>query len=517
MATDFAGMTHEAIYAAVQEGAPGTVSGAAAQLAGLNKKITDHLDSLDKLATSMVEAWPDENGQNFRSTLGHTINYLRELQANHVVAASSSITQVMSASHEKLSHTQSTIPTPPAVPVAAQEKTFNTHLTERDGAMSTGLAAESQHIAAAKADDAKAVLLAKSLANTYLAEKAKLTAPPAAPKGPAGNGSGKSVAVGNGSSTSSSHAMAGYQAATGDGGSAVLVGSGTSTGGKDGHPTDGSTFVPVHPGGDTGSAGGYGSGSGYGGSGYDGSGYGATGLDGQPVANVHGGSLLDPTAGGPIYDAHGNLIGGAGFDGSGGYGAGGGDSNGGVPVGGVLDGSQGSGSGFGGGTLGVTAIGGGLTAAGIIAARRQAAQRASEQAALLSEEQLAAGGGGAGGGGGLSPSQLAAINAQRNGILSTAERAGLLTNDRSLLTQQRNLVNANAALTAEEEAQLAAGQRVVPGQLGGTAATGAAGVPRTGMPFAGGGVVGGAERVTWLVEDRDLFSADPGVRAIIED
>jgi hypothetical protein len=72
-------------------------------------------------------------------------------------------------------------------------------------------------------------------------------------------------------------------------------------------------------------------------------------------------------------------------------------------------------------------------------------------------------------------------------------------------------------MTAQEEAQLAANQRTVPGQLGGSPTTAAATGGRTGMPFAGGGVVGGAERVTWLVEDRDLFSADPGVRAVIED
>src|ERR1700712_4188964 len=125
MATNFDGMTHEVIYQVVKAGAPTTVSVAASQLSDLNTTISGHLDTLDKLSTSMADAWPDENGQNFRSTLSHTIGYLRELQATHVVAASSSITQVMSASHEKLSHTQATIPTPPAVPVATQEKSFD--------------------------------------------------------------------------------------------------------------------------------------------------------------------------------------------------------------------------------------------------------------------------------------------------------------------------------------------------------------------------------------------------------
>ncbi len=501
MGTNFDGMTHEVIYQVVKAGAPTTVNVAATQLADLNTTISGHLDTLDKLSTSMADAWPDDNGQNFRSTLSHTISYLRELQATHVVAASSSITQVLSASHEKLSHTQATIPVPPAVPVATQEKIFNKHVAANGDAMNAGTAAESQRIAAGKAADAKAVLLAKSLANTYLSEKAKLTTPPAAPKGPAHNGSGTGSTPGGSNSTSSSQPMSNYSATPGTGGSAAgLVGGGTSGGGSYGTGSDHpATFVPVHGGTDGQGGSGWGTGTGSGGTG-DG-----TGSQGS----TSGGTLLDPNgSGGALYDANGNLIGGTGFDGSAaGFGSGG------APGGGGVDFGTGA---FGTGASGV--VGGGLLAAGVIAARKEAAQRAGQRAALLRQELLSEelGANGAGGAGALSASQLAAINAQRNGILAAGQQAGLMNGERTMLASQSGLLRANAAMTAQEQAQLAANQRMVPGQLGATRATATAGGARTGMPFAGGGVVGGAERVTWLVEDRDLFSADPGVRPVIE-
>ena len=502
MGTNFDRMTHDEIYAVITAGAPGPVSVAADELAGLNTKISGHLDTLDQLSRSMADAWPDQNGQNFRSTLADTIGYLRELQATHVIAASSSVTQVMSASHEKLAQTQATIPPPPAVPVAAQEKVFSKHLSANHDAMNAGTAAELRQIAAGKAADARAVLLAKSLANLYLAETAKLSSPPAAPKGPSNNGSGSGTPTSGSSGTSSSHAMGNYSATGGSGGSSAgLVANGTSGGSSGtgaGHPA---TFAPVHHGGVDGSQ----------------SGSGADGSAGGQVGSAHGGTLLDPSAnGGALYDANGNLIGGtgydaspAGFDGSSVSGVLGG-------AGAMGGGSSGGGSGFGAGAFG--AVGVGLVGAGVIAARKEAAQRASQQAALLkgellSEEELAAGGAG----GSLTSSQLAAINAQRNGILAAGQQAGLMSGERTMLTQQSGLLRANAVMTAQEEAQLAANQRLVPGQLGGAPATAAATGARSGMPFAGGGVVGGAERVTWLVEDRDLFSADPGVRAVIED
>lgn len=515
MTTHFDGMSHEHIYEVVRAGTPATVSTAAAQLTDLSTTISGHLDALDQLSASMTDAWPDQNGQNFRATLAHTVGYLRDLQATHVVVASSSITQVMSASHEKLASTLATMPPPPAVPVADQEASLAKQVTANHDAMNTGMAAESQRIAAAKADDAKAVALAKSLANTYLVEKAKLTAPPAAPKGRTGTGTGSSAPVGTSTSSSSSQAMSGYHSATSDGAASAGFVAGGSAVGLDGtaggHPA---SFTPVHGGGTAVLGAGLGHGSG------------ASVVGNPGVAGGHlgaggpGSALVDPSANGAaLYDAHGNLVGATAFDpaSAGNFSAPSSTGAGGASaVGGVL----GGGSGFGAdGALGVTAVGGGLAAAGIVAARRAAAQRASEQTALLkaelSEEELAAGGGG---GGGLSPSQLAAINAQRNGILTAAgERSGLLSSDRAMLAaQQRTSFGANAVLTAEEEAQLTAGQRMVPGQLGGTPATGSA-APRTGMPFAGAGVVGGAERVTWLVEDRDLFSADPGVRAVVDD
>jgi hypothetical protein len=498
MATDFDGMSHERIYDVVQTGAPTTVSSAASQLAALNTTISGHLDTLDQLSRSMSDAWPDENGQNFRSTLSHTVGYLRELQASHVVTASSSITQVMSASHEKLSHTQATIPPPPAVPVATQEKSLTKGYADNHGASNAGLAAASQRLMAGKADDAKAVQLAKALANTYLVEKAKLTAPPAAPKGPSGNGSGAGSTASASGGASSNHATASYSSTTGSGaGAAGSSGGGSSSGGSystgGGHPA---AFTLDQQGG-SGGTGGAAAGGGY-------------GSDGGHAGSNQFGTLLDPgSQNSPLYDAHGNVIGGAtGFDGSSA------SSVHGVLGAGASNG--GSGSGFDASALGVTAVGGGLAAAGVVAARRAAAQRASQAALLkeqLSEEELAANGGG-----NLSASQLAAINAQRNGVLAVGTRAGLMNGERTMFAgQQPGLPSSTAAMTAEEQA-LAAGQRTVPGQLGGSPATAAGtGSPRTGMPFAGGGVVGGAERVTWLVEDRDLFSADPGVRAIIED
>ena len=503
MRTDFHKMTHDEIYRAVQTGVPGAVSGAASQLSDLNTTISGHLDVLDKLSKSMGDAWPDENGQNFRSTLSDTIGYLRELQATHITTASSSVTQVMAASHEKLSSTQSTIPTPPATPVAQQEATLNKESKANGGVMNEGLAIQSQHIAAAKADDARAVALATSLANLYLAEKAKLTAPPAAPTGPSGTGSGSGSAAhgfDSGAGTGSSHFAAGLNSgspASGSGGTGANGSVGPVThvpdpghGGTAGVGTGGvrsGTGSPV--GGFDGGVGGHGSDGGVGG----GSGSGAGGIPGAGGNPGGPGTLLDPSrlgVGGT----------GAGAGSPSGLPGSGSDSFGGV-VPGMLGGA------------GVAALGG-LGGAGVVAARKAAAVRAAEQAALLKQEEEAGVEGSMGGGANLTASQLAAINAQRNGVLASGEEAGLMAERNYLSTQQRTF--GSAALTAEEQAELTAGQGTVAGQLGGSPVAAGSARP-AGAPFSAGGVVGGAERVTWLVEDRDLWAVDPGVRSVIEE
>ncbi len=164
---------------------------------------------------------------------------------------------------------------------------------------------------------------------------------------------------------------------------------------------------------------------------------------------------------------------------------------------------------------GALAIGGAAALAKAAAAARAqqmalTEQRALAQQELTGEESQA-----------MSFQRQAALNAQQRGILAS-EQGMMSQEQRMLAAQQRSMMaNERGALTAEERAMMAAGQRgVVPGQLGGKAGAGATGARTAGRGgFSPHGVVGGegAERVTWLVEDRDLYDPDPGVKPVLDD
>lgn len=463
--TDFDAMTHDQIYAAVKAGQLDALATANTAITDMHKTVTDHMTAMETILKKLNGAWTDEGGTRLYNAMSGTVNYVHRIQSAHVVESAGSITQVLAASHEKLSTTQTTIPEPPVTPVAAQKKNFERAAKEQGDAMSMRTANMLTKMSQAQADDKKAVAMAKALANTYKAEAAKMNTPEPTPKTgpnlpggsgtqPSGTGSGRPSTGGSGVGSYSGPAPTGQWSPSGGYGGQVTQ-----------LPPDPTSGSPIGSGG-------------YPGNNVDNGGTGAT-FDGGTGGTGGTGTSDSTTTGLGTY----------------------GGGNGGLPSG-VLTGA---------------AVLGGAAALAKAAAATRAQQLALSEQRALAQQQLAT----EENGGAMSFQRQAALNAQQRGILA-GEQSMMSQEQRALAAQQRSiLASERGALTAEERAMMAAGQRgVVPGQLGGSTGAGAAGARSMGRGgFSPHGVVGGenAERVTWLVEDRDLYGADPGVKPVLDD
>ncbi|MET0864033.1 MAG: hypothetical protein ABWZ98_06840 [Nakamurella sp.] len=570
---DYAGTSHEAIYAMVKAGQPGQVNSYAGKVNGIRNRLGAHIAGLREQLAQLPMVWSDGAGsERLTGDLTAISEYL-DVLANGLSGQPSSYSNLVTQAAADLSAALPPAVLPPPPPPGSDSSSLQSEKHESMMAMGlnpaitpgqTEVVAASYDAKIAQAEQARQLAgeTATTLDNSYRTLLARLT-PPAEPP----------ATVAEAASTSPVAPPAGTGPAGDPAAMAGLAGGGTGTGGGsvDDFPTGAATpatlvsWAPVSAGsGLTGAvvavpAAGQSEIPGFVGSGSVGSGsVGAGSANGGQLTGswldphavgadavgtgsgvgwddpLRSGLRTDPSAvTGGVWDASGSVLGGAQVQQAAGGSAGFPDGHDFDPISGepVTTGAAafpaanaGGGSSWEtvAGAAGLAALAGGALylARGGVGAANAGGLGAAGLAGLSGQAGggmgptgmpvtgYGAGGAGTGGvGGGSMGSSGAGGAGYGPGVPGSAGSAGS-ANGASAAGVRGAMGGANGSNSMVQGGQIGQAGRPTTG----TAGYGA------GRPAAPGSVIGGQQdhRVTWLVEDRDLYGIGPSVAAVIE-
>lgn len=523
---DYLGASHEAIYGMVKKGQPAQARAWAGKVSAVSRKIGVSVADLRQQLAELPDTWADGSGSVLLTAdLGAVIDYLETL-SEYLAGQPGSYADLVAEASADLAASQppAVLPPPPVVTNTDyySDRALVSRAVEDPMIKNEALAAIDQQIAQNNADRLQAGETATNLDNQYRTAIARLTPPPAPPPIVLDAGSAGGVepvtavapvdeqgvsrpGVGPGP-----RVVSGWSAPSAPGSTDAYPGAGVypSTGGyvpaapAVGGALPGSGLSPIDwggngnsPGTDPGTTG-----SGLPGVGvrpFDSASVDPAVWDRAPhagVVNVDGPGSANPDAVGDSYLGHAPATVGRAFDPVTGSV---------VTAGPAMFGAAGTDGGAGWGTAaGVAGIG--ALAAGAAYLSR------SGGIGLTSP----AGAGGIGGAG-VGPAGINGITAGGNpGVAGPGGGSGSgMGGYGPGSAGARGMVPGAANGAANGMVQN--GQIGQAGRAGG--GTGAAGV---GRPMAPGAVIGGGEtggyRVTWLVEDRDLYRTGPTVRPVID-